>query len=777
MFLLLLPDLHLDVHPFLGAILVEVLSLSHVLDLQLEEVLIQDILVLVGLAVRLVVELTADLAFAVQFASGDFVLAHLLLPGVVVLFVALAFVERLPVFRRVLAVDLLQAVVVVLCEVMLLFHVVRVGGDALAVGEHLGGQLFLIGGLRLLDCLVQTLLTLPLLFGQFTVRRAGAVSTGTLSMARDGHLRQFATLTALRGSGTATGGWRFREYVVSNVGDGTEFILHGIPDAAEALLVTLLHFLPVKGEHTFQHCGCSVKFVHEQFHDVDQRGEHGSEGDAEQLHPLADPSETLVHRPGPLHDIRKPSDDARQHVGQFRARLAEDGSSLRCHGQFVPVFDEQQGGGSQCGHQQADGVHLRDEVEHLHGCCCSLRVEFQHLRLDGGELCGDGVSRQRGSQYQKRLPVFRDEVGKHRHPLHQQTCAGDGVFDDRHQFLTQFHRQVLEAFLRLVESGLHGVVLHVELLDDRRAVLVCLLSESLALPHVVDLVGERGEDAHGTAAVEPHVIEHLHHRLRVLCAQAVCESQHGPVGILCYEFREVLHAHACNLCELLRVSLHLREHVAEGSGRHLLAEEVLVHDGTESHDLRLRQPQLLAETRHAGGEVHEVSRLGGGVLCQFVDGRAGGQHGTVQSHALILAECHGKFADLVNGPLSEVIAEGHAYLVGCIDEFHDGVRGGDAEPSGSTGKLVEFLAGGARVHALELFVHLLHLLLSLPRVLAYVGHLLFHVSKVLDHFPHGDRESCRGTEYLRHGTPVGIQEIEEFLPDRNLQGRGLAVAV
>ena len=145
--------------------------------------------------------------------------------------------------------------------------------------------------------------------------------------------------------------------------------------------------------------------------------------------------------------------------------------------------------------------------------------------------------------------------------------------------------------------------------------------------YVIDLVGQCGYHGYGTRSVQSHVIEHLHHYLRILLLKAVSQRQHGLVGILLHHPCKLLYILTCDSREFLRVELHLGEHVTEGRGRHLVTKKVLVHHGTESHELSLRDAELLGKPRSPGGEVNKESGLGTGVLSQLIDGRSCGQHG------------------------------------------------------------------------------------------------------------------------------------------------------
>ena len=235
------------------------------------------------------------------------------------------------------------------------------------------------------------------------------------------------------------------------------------------------------------------------------------------------------------------------------------------------------------------------------------------------------------------------------------------------------------------------------------------------------------------------------------------------VGILVEQIRKLLHFHACNPGELRRVGLHLREHVAEGGGRHFVTQEVLVHDCTEAHDLCLCQSQLLAEACHTCREIDQVACLGTGVLCQFVDGRSCGEHRTAKSHLLVLTEGHGQFAYLIDGILAEVVTKSHLDLVGGIHEVQNGSLGRDAEATGNTCQFVQFLPRGAGVHLLQILVQLSDGCVGQSGVLPGVGHCLFHFGIFLDCRADRHGKSGYGLKHNDNASPAVIEDLEESL--------------
>ena len=101
-----------------------------------------------------------------------------------------------------------------------------------------------------------------------------------------------------------------------------------------------------------------------------------------------------------------------------------------------------------------------------------------------------------------------------------------------HQFLAEFGAHVLHGLLGFVKSGLHGRVLHGELVIDADGFAVSLGGEPLHLLHVAEFVGHGGEHRGGARAVQPHLLKHgcefVEAALRLHVAE---ESDERAVGI------------------------------------------------------------------------------------------------------------------------------------------------------------------------------------------------------------------------------------------------------
>ena len=304
----------------------------------------------------------------------------------------------------------------------------------------------------------------------------------------------------------------------------------------------------------------------------------------------------------------------------------------------------------------------------------------------------------------------------------------------------------MELLLCLFCLGLYGGVLDVELINYAGTLFVCLGSSALRLGHLVDVTGQRSQHAHGPGAVHLQFVElpgqHAHVAQRVHVLQPLDERL---VHVRLYKLGEVLHLHSRHFREASWVLVHLCHQLRHDCAgrRHLLI--VLVQCCCEAHYLCLAHVRLLTYARELRRKLHDSLRLCRAALHKFVQCRARGQHSPAQSLGLILAEGNGQFADRVHGSLAQVIAQGHADFIGAIDELFHQLRLRNAQAPGSSGQLVQFFAGRAGVHLLEVLIHALHLLGCLSGVLSDVGHLLLHVGVGRHGLTDGERKSGKGT--------------------------------
>ena len=334
--------------------------------------------------------------------------------------------------------------------------------------------------------------------------------------------------------------------------------------------------------------------------------------------------------------------------------------------------------------------------------------------------------------------------------------------------LAQIHSHLAELLLTLLQPCLDGVVHDRKLVAGARPLFIGFRGQLLPFAYIVNFVRHGTENTDGTRPVQPHVVEHLHHGLWVLAAQAVCQSEDGLVRILLQQPCKFLHTHAGYTRKLLRVRLHLREHITEGRAGHFVTQQVLVHNSTKAHYLCLRQPHLFPEPSDACREVHQIPCVRGGVLRQLIDGRTRGQHCSTQPFFLVLTEGHGQLANLVYRAFPKVIAQRHIDGIGRFDKLQDAVLRSNTQSSGGTCQLVQFLPTGARVHFLQFLVQVFHLFRRQPRIFSDVGHLLLHICVALYGLACRHGNSRNRSEYLRDSPPVCIQEADKLPPYRLL---------
>ena len=179
-----------------------------------------------------------------------------------------------------------------------------------------------------------------------------------------------------------------------------------------------------------------------------------------------------------------------------------------------------------------------------------------------------------------------------------------------HQLLSKFNGKICEALFGLVEFSGNGVVLHVELSDHARALLISVGGNALSFHHLVDVASQRRQHTHGPRAVHFQFVklsgEHAHIAQFVHMLEPLHESL---VHVCLDELGELLHLHSCHLSEAGRILVHLCDELTHHRARrgHLLV--VLVKRSSETHNLRLCQMGLLAHTAQLLSKFHDGLRL------------------------------------------------------------------------------------------------------------------------------------------------------------------------
>ena len=248
-----------------------------------------------------------------------------------------------------------------------------------------------------------------------------------------------------------------------------------------------------------------------------------------------------------------------------------------------------------------------------------------------------------------------DKLCYHTQCFSHQGSTVNGILNNGKQSFAQLHTHLMETFLAFVYFCLYCCIHGVEFTLYASSLLVSFCSAFLMLPDIIYLVCHSGKNSNCTGSIQAHVIEHLHHVLRISFLQTVSQGKNCFVRVLVKKICEGLDIHAGNLSELSGVGLHLSEHITERGCSHLILQQVLIHCSTEAHNLSLCQSQLLAESGHTCSKIYQVSSLSTAVLHQFVDGRTCSKHSAFQALPFILAKSHGKFSYFIYCSITQVI--------------------------------------------------------------------------------------------------------------------------
>ena len=305
---------------------------------------------------------------------------------------------------------------------------------------------------------------------------------------------------------------------------------------------------------------------------------------------------------------------------------------------------------------------------------------------------------------------------------------------------------ILHALLGLLQLGLGGGVgggklaLHAGPFGKGSGGLL------LGGAEVVEVGGQCGEHLCGARSVELELVEDggdAVHAARVL--EPFDEGEEGGIGVGAQQAGELLHLEPCHGGHVGGLAEEGGEDVLQGGGSLFHAHHRLVEHGGEGHNLGLGDAGGVAHSGEARGELHDVGLGGGGGLRELVDHGGRGEHALLEAEGLVDLEELGELADLLDGVLAQVLAEGHVDHVGGFDKLLHAFPALDAEASGIGGQGVELLAWGAGVHASEGVVEGGDVALGQPGVLAHVGQTLVH----LGIFAH--QLSGGGGEVVEHG--------------------------
>ena len=128
----------------------------------------------------------------------------------------------------------------------------------------------------------------------------------------------------------------------------------------------------------------------------------------------------------------------------------------------------------------------------------------------------------------------------------------------------------MEYFFSFLQLSLNSLVLHVELVDDRRTLLVGIVGYTLSFYHIIHLLTKSSQHTDSTLAVEVHSVEHLTKILHVTTLQALGHCQDCTIDILRHKFLILLHLHASETSKRIEVGSHLHQQLTESSGSHLI---------------------------------------------------------------------------------------------------------------------------------------------------------------------------------------------------------------
>ena len=234
--------------------------------------------------------------------------------------------------------------------------------------------------------------------------------------------------------------------------------------------------------------------------------------------------------------------------------------------------------------------------------------------------------------------------------------------------------------------------------------------------------------------------------------------QQSLVRILPHQPGELFHVDACYAGQFPRILIHFHDNALQSGGRHLYLLGVLVEHRSVTHDFRDTHIGLFTHTGHTVLEIYQIRSRSGGVLGDFVDGSAHGQHGFSQAHSLGIAVNRRKFSDIPGRPLSQFV-EGDVDHIGRLDIFDNRLLRGDSQFPGLLGKFVELLARRACIHRLERFVQSLDLFRRHAGEFAHIRHFAFHVRITLYSPPAGNGQAG----YRGHGHRKGASPVVHFL--------------
>ena len=184
--------------------------------------------------------------------------------------------------------------------------------------------------------------------------------------------------------------------------------------------------------------------------------------------------------------------------------------------------------------------------------------------------------------------VLHGEVKDGNHDLGSVACQMQALGHNRLQTFTQFYRQVVGTFLGFVKSGLYGVVLHLELLQDARTLLICLVGQRLTCTDFVGFASHDGKNGRNTGSFGLEVAKQRSQISQsTLLAQPFGKLQQSFIGIGTEQVGELLHLDTGCIGKGFGRCVHLHQDVLISRCGRFFTKHVLVHGSGKAQDVGL----------------------------------------------------------------------------------------------------------------------------------------------------------------------------------------------
>ena len=132
---------------------------------------------------------------------------------------------------------------------------------------------------------------------------------------------------------------------------------------------------------------------------------------------------------------------------------------------------------------------------------------YPNLFLYNGEIDRHSICRDSRRTGYNPSPIFLHELDNGRYGTHKRGSGRDGIFHYRFQLFSKNHGHFRKSFLRLVESGLNRVVLHVVFFGDGCRLVIGLCGVFLLPYHRLDITGKSGNHLRRTCTIRSHFLK------------------------------------------------------------------------------------------------------------------------------------------------------------------------------------------------------------------------------------------------------------------------------